>query len=429
MTSVLASIVETTGRRTRNRRARLAVAVAGSLLLQAPAGAADDLPAYRVAPGDRIGVVVFGQAELSGEAVVDGANSITVPLIGAVSVRGLTVKEIEQRITTRLSGGYVQRPVVSVRLTEPRPIYVLGDVKSAGSYPYRHGVSVIGAVALAGGFTLAEEQAQLVLRTDFLQADERVRTLESTRLSMLARRVRLEAQRDGRASPDFGDLAGPAAPPEQIAQILAGEAQMHEFQSSSLRQQVEMLEQQQPKLQATRQFLQEQLAAEKRQLELIQQHLVDYNTLMSSGLARRYTGIELQREEARNRGNIARFSGEMSNNDLAMGELKLRIQEARDAFQRRVRSELQDTQQRIAEIEAALPTARMTRELRLRQVGFVESAGGAPRRSLFVTRITDQKSETFPVTDASPLEPGDIVRVERQPQANPKIEPASVPMR
>lgn len=411
--------------------------LAGLLLLAAllcaiprPALAAPDSPpVYRVAPGDRLNIIVFGQAELSGESMVDGANTVAVPLIGAVPVSGLSIKEIEQRIAQRLSEGYVQKPVVSVRLLEPRPIYVVGDVKTSGSYPYRYGISVMGAVALAGGFTVTEEQAQAVLRSDYLQADERVRTLETTRAALQARRIRLEAQRDGRASPDFGELTGPGAPNEQLAQIIRGEQEMLVFQNASLQQQIDTLEQQDPKLQSVRAFLEEQLSAEKRQLELIQKHLIDYNALLSSGLARRYTGIELQREEARNRGNIARFSGDMSSNEISRGELSLRIQQARDAFQRQVRTELQETLQRIAEIEASLPTARATRELRLRQVGFVAAVGAEPRRALFVTRTVDQKSETFSVNDGSPLEPGDILRVERLREPDRSAEPVSIAVR
>ncbi|WP_332692915.1 polysaccharide biosynthesis/export family protein [Bosea sp. (in: a-proteobacteria)] len=392
-----------------------------------PAGAAE-ATAYRVAPGDRIGITVFGQADMSGETMIDATYNIAVPLVGAVSVRGLTLKEIEQRVAKSLADGYLQQPVVSVRLTEPRPIYVVGDVRTAGVYPYRHGVSVLGAVALAGGFAVSEEQARAALRNDFIQADERVRALETTRLTLTARRIRLEAQRDGR-TPDFNSLEGGRGSDEFVMQLKTSEAQLHAFQNLALQQQIEMLQQQEPKLLENRRFVQEQLNAEKRQLELIQQHLVDYNALLSSGLARRYTGIELQREEARNRGNIARFNAEMSNIGLAQGELGLRIREAREAFQRRVWTEMQDSMQRLAELDASLPAARLTRELRLRQVGFAEEAGGPPRRSLFVTRQIDQRSETFPIVEGALLEPGDILRVERQREAEAGLPPTAAAMR
>lgn len=409
---------------------RLALLAALAVAVPAPVFAAPDgPPVYRVAAGDRLNIIVFGQAELSGESVVDGSNTVTVPLIGAVPVRGMSVKEIEQSITQRLAEGYVQKPIVSVRVTEPRPIYVVGDVKASGSYAYRHGISVMGAVALAGGFTVSEEQAQAVLRSDFLQADERVRTLETTRAALVARRIRLEAQRDGRAAPDFGELTGPGNPGELLTQIIKSEQEMHAFQNDALQQQIAMLSQQEPKLQSVKLYLEDQLAAEKRQLDLIQKHQVDYNALMSSGLARRYTIIELQREEARNRGNVARFSGDISSNEIARGELAIRIQEARDAYQRRVRTELQETLQKIAEVESSLPTARATRELRLRQVGFVAEVGAEPRRALSVTRTSDQKSETFSVADDAALEPGDILRVERLREPKRSTEAVSITWR
>lgn len=391
-----------------------------TLLLQAfTAMAAETTPdarspsPYRVAPGDRIAIAVFGQAEMSGEATVDSTASVAVPLLGSVTVRGLSLDEIQQRITQRLAAGYLQRPVVSVRLIEPRPIYVVGDVRTSGSYAYRYGISVMGAVALAGGFGLSDEQAQIVLRTDYLQAEERVRTLETTRLTLSARLARLEAQRDGRA-PDFSALARGRLSGELLAETQAAEEKQHDFQTSALQQQLEMLEKQKPILLSSKQFLQDQLAAEKRQLDLIRQHLVEYNSLMNSGLARRYTIIELQREEARNLGNIGRFNAEMTNADLSMGEIGLRIREAREAFQRRVWTEIQETTQRLAELDAALPTARLTRELRLRQVGYVDATGGGVRRALTVTRQVDQRVETFPVTETAALEPGDILRIERE---------------
>lgn len=392
-----------------------------------PAAAAEQ-NAYRVAPGDRIGITVFGQADMSGDTMINSSYSIAVPLVGSVSVRGLTLREIEQRVAKSLADGYLQNPVVSVRLTEPRPIYVVGDVRTAGVYPYRHGVSVLGAVALAGGFGVPEEQVRAALRTDFVQADERVRALETTRLTLTARRIRLEAQRDGR-SPDFSSLAAGRGSEEFVTQLKASETELHNFQTSALQQQIEMLQQQEPKLQDNKRFVQDQLNAEKRQLELIQQHLVDYNALLSSGLARRYTGIELQREEARNRGNIARFNADISSNGLALGELSLRIREAREAFQRRVWSEMQDVVQRLAETDAALPAARLTRELRLRQVGLAEETAGPPKRSLFVTRQTEQRSETFPVVEGALLEPGDILRVERQRPPEPDLPPTAAAMR
>ena len=141
----------------------------------APQGAAER--GTNLVPGDRITVTVFGQPDLSGNFQVDGTGFIDLPLIGPVMVKQLTPKECEKVIEGRLADGYLNRPVVSVSIGEVRPIYVLGDVKSPGAYAFRHGSSVLSAIAQAGGYG-AEVGGTL---SDFLLADERVRMLEGTR--------------------------------------------------------------------------------------------------------------------------------------------------------------------------------------------------------------------------------------------------------
>src|SRR5206468_930718 len=64
----------------------------------------------RLVPGDRITVTVFGQPDLSGVFQVDGEGNIELPLIGAVPVRELTLRECENRIEVRLADGYLNRP-------------------------------------------------------------------------------------------------------------------------------------------------------------------------------------------------------------------------------------------------------------------------------------------------------------------------------
>jgi len=134
----------------------------------------------RLAPGDRVTIAVFGQADLSGVFQVDGDGNIELPVVGAIAVAQLSVKECEARIVERLANGYIRQPVVSVRLTEPRPIFILGDVRTPGSFPFRHGSSVLSAIALAGGYAGGELPVTVAV-ADYVNADERVRTLEGTR--------------------------------------------------------------------------------------------------------------------------------------------------------------------------------------------------------------------------------------------------------
>jgi polysaccharide export outer membrane protein len=112
----------------------------------APAG-------YSLGPGDRIRVTVFGQEQLSGEYEVDGLGNVTLPLIGEVPAKGKTEGQVEKLITEKLSPEYLRDPNVSVDVLTYRPFYIFGEVNAPGSYPYVNGMTVINAIALAGGYT------------------------------------------------------------------------------------------------------------------------------------------------------------------------------------------------------------------------------------------------------------------------------------
>jgi polysaccharide export outer membrane protein len=108
---------------------------------------------YRLASGDRLRVIVFGQENLSNSFSVDGAGEVALPLIGLVHAQGLTTAELGRAIEGRLRQGFLREPSVSVEVEAYRPFFVLGEVTVAGQYPFVNGMTVQNAVAVAGGFT------------------------------------------------------------------------------------------------------------------------------------------------------------------------------------------------------------------------------------------------------------------------------------
>ena len=122
-------------------------------------------PAYTMDSGDRLRVVVFRHEDLSGEFEVDGTGTFSMPLIGNVDAVGLTARQLEERIAERLRDGYLVDPQVSIEVLNYRPFFILGEVNQAGQFPYASGMTVLNAVALAGGFTFrAKEDAITVQR-------------------------------------------------------------------------------------------------------------------------------------------------------------------------------------------------------------------------------------------------------------------------
>jgi polysaccharide export outer membrane protein len=118
---------------------------------------------YSLAAGDRVRVIVFGQDSLSNSFAVNSSGDIAMPLIGLVPARGRTTDQLAHEIADRLRNGYVRDPRVSVEVEAYRPFFILGEVTTAGQYPYVNGMTVETAVAIAGGFTprARKDDAQL----------------------------------------------------------------------------------------------------------------------------------------------------------------------------------------------------------------------------------------------------------------------------
>jgi polysaccharide biosynthesis/export protein len=119
---------------------------------------------FRLGSGDRLKVSVFGEEELSGEADVDGAGNITLPLIGPIAAKGQTLEQFSGNLRARLSQGYLNDPKVGVQVINYRPIYVQGEVRHGGEFPYKLGLKIADAVAIAGGYSYRADQSYVQLR-------------------------------------------------------------------------------------------------------------------------------------------------------------------------------------------------------------------------------------------------------------------------
>ncbi len=119
----------------------------------APAAVDGERPEYKLGSGDKVKITVFGHDDLSGRFLVGGTGDVALPLIGKIRAGGLTVEELEARIVGALKPDYLKNPRVSIEVLNYRPFYIIGEVKQPGSYPYVSGMTVVNAIALAGGYT------------------------------------------------------------------------------------------------------------------------------------------------------------------------------------------------------------------------------------------------------------------------------------
>ena len=126
-----------------------------ALLLSSVAGAdaGPGTATYRLSAGDQIVITVFGEPDLSMEFRLNDSGTLNYPFLGELQVDGITVKELEKRITDGLKGPYLVDPDVTVHINEYRPFFLRGEVKNPGGIPFQPGMTLQKAIALGGGFT------------------------------------------------------------------------------------------------------------------------------------------------------------------------------------------------------------------------------------------------------------------------------------
>lgn len=137
---------------------------ASSASAQQRQSAASPSGAYMLGPTDRVRLKVYGEPDITGEYEVDANGNVSVPLAGQVKAAGMTTKQLERNITSALAKGIVRDPRVNVEMVAYRPFYILGEVKKSGEYPYRVGITVLDAVATAGGYTYRANEGKVYLR-------------------------------------------------------------------------------------------------------------------------------------------------------------------------------------------------------------------------------------------------------------------------
>jgi polysaccharide export outer membrane protein len=131
-----------------------------------PAATAPVEAEYRLGPEDVIEVFVWKEPELAATVVVRPDGRISLPLADEIVASGKTTAELQLEITTRLSK-FVNQPVVNVMVKQVNSlkISVLGEVRKPDVYRIKNRVTVLDAIAMAGGFTdLARPNRVILLR-------------------------------------------------------------------------------------------------------------------------------------------------------------------------------------------------------------------------------------------------------------------------
>jgi polysaccharide export outer membrane protein len=163
---------------------------------------------YTIGAGDVLFISVWGHDDLSREVVVSEKGTFSFPLIGGVEAAGLTIKELEVKLAALLSAGYLVNPYVTVRIKgfESKKVYVLGQVRSPGTYSLDKETSLIEIISRAGGVSDDAGWIIEVVRPSGRSRDKPVTPEEAKREDII--RVDVEGLLGGRPEDNIRIEAG-----------------------------------------------------------------------------------------------------------------------------------------------------------------------------------------------------------------------------
>jgi len=218
-------------------------AIAALFLLSCASGfsAQADAPShYLLGPLDKLNVRIAewqtadatlrDWSQISGEYTVGPDGAISIPFIGSIAAAGKTTDELSKSIGEKLQQalGLIDHPSASVEIAQFRPVYLTGDVRTPGQYPFQPGLTVLKALALAGG--LKDNENGMRPERDFINAKGDYDVLRSQQNQLLAQRARLQAEADGKATIDTPPALKDVANGDQL---MANENQILEVDDRS----------------------------------------------------------------------------------------------------------------------------------------------------------------------------------------------------
>jgi protein involved in polysaccharide export with SLBB domain len=133
-----------------------------------PIQAVELVPEERLGIDDVFEVRVLGEPDLSGAYRISADGTVDYPFVGRISVVGMRSGDAQELISAKLADGYLKKPQVSVMVKEwnSRKVSVIGQVQKPGSVAYFTNMTIVDAIAAAGGFTGIASKNSVTLRRE-----------------------------------------------------------------------------------------------------------------------------------------------------------------------------------------------------------------------------------------------------------------------
>ena len=255
-------------------------------------------------------------------------------------------------VKTRLAGAIVSSGVIEVQSNRQVVEHPDGGV--------------VGEIFVRDGDTVASGDLLLRLDDTFLSSEQTI--VESQLFDLLARRARLEAERDGLTSEELAARLAEVQKEYDIdPDLISGQQNLFDARLETLSKQDEQLRKQLVQIESEIEGTQAQLVSLRRQTELIEAELKDQKSLLSRGLTQNSRVLALQREEASLTGEIGKLEASVARLKGQIASTEIKIVELTATRREEAITTLRDVQAQVAELwERRLSLAERLARLEIR---------------------------------------------------------------
>jgi len=387
-------------------RALTAVAVLLLALLPIRTMAAE----YLLGSGDVLEISVFGVQEFKRRSTIDVDGNISMPLIGEVKASSLTLAEMRAKVKELLaSNDAIRSSDVLIELAEHRPFFISGDVVRAGAYPFRPGMTVRHAIALAGGYDNNRFKVEnpLLMATDLRGQYE---ALWADFAKRDARVRRLQAELDGKEKVDTSELQNVPLATNVVEQITRLENDALRLRLQNQQREQEHLDRSVDLAKGQVENLVAGAKNDDASLKIQQEQISRVSELQQKGLTGTNRVLDEQRAAMLMRSRQQENSARIAQAELTRQDIVRRIERLTDDRRVQLTEELQDALVEKAKVAAQLQSTGD----KLLYSGALKaelSRTGQAKSNVTIFRMVDGKQVVVPGSEASPVLPDDVVEV------------------
>jgi polysaccharide export outer membrane protein len=400
---------------------------------------------YLLAPGDVLEIQAVGIPDLQHRVMIDLNGQASFPLIGDVKAAGLSVAELRKQVKSILStkafrpreldqqGRLVSRgevvtvspDEVTLTVAEYRPIYLNGDVANPGTQPYRPGMTVRQAIALAGGYdTMRFRGRDPFLDSSDFRGDYYELWTEFAKVR--AQAERFQAELDGKSAlgqPKLDDLPLPSGVTSKIVDLEAQRLSVDNSDHQKEKQYLENAVQQEDGRIVT---LRQQRETEQKDADTDAAEFKEIQANFNRGLVPMTRLSETRRQTLFSATRMLQTTALIDQVERERSEFARRLERVQDQRRDNLLAKLQDNNVRLATIRARLQAVGD----KLLYAGVVRSrlargAGGEP--DIKVYRNDNDTSGNMPANEQTSLMPGDVVEVRLRLEGLPKFTDSGAP--